>query len=35
LQSLFISIDALVIHLNDRVAVELGIVKGFNSSDGD
>lgn len=35
LQSLFISIDALAIHLNDRVAVELGIVKGFNSSDGD
>jgi len=35
LQSLFISMDALVIHLNDRVAVELGIVKGFNSSDGD
>lgn len=35
LQSLFVSIDALVSHLNDRVAVELGIVKGFNSSDGD
>lgn len=35
LQSLFISIDALVIHLNDTLAVELGIVKGFNSSDGD
>jgi len=35
LQSLFISMDTLVIHLNDRVAVELGIVKGFNSSDGD
>jgi predicted lipoprotein len=35
LQSLFISLDALVIHLNDTLAVELGIVKGFNSSDGD
>jgi len=35
LQSLFISVDTLGIHLNDSVAVELGIVKGFNSSDGD
>lgn len=35
LQSLFISVDALAIYLNDVLAVELGIVKGFNSSDGD
>jgi len=35
LQSLYIDITQLTALVNDRAAVELGIVRGFNSSDGD
>lgn len=35
LQSLYIDITQLVSLINDRAAVELGVVRGFNSSDGD
>ncbi|RBW48414.1 imelysin family protein [Marinobacter sp. F3R11] len=35
LQSLYIDITQLTALVNDEAAVELGIVRGFNSSDGD
>ncbi|WP_298448537.1 imelysin family protein [uncultured Marinobacter sp.] len=35
LQSLYIDITQLTSLVNDRAAVELGVVRGFNSSDGD
>lgn len=35
LQSLYIDVTQLTALVNDRAAVELGVVRGFNSSDGD
>lgn len=35
LQSLYVHISQLTALVNDRAAVELGVVRGFNSSDGD
>lgn len=35
LQSLYIDLAQLTALVNDRAAVELGVVRGFNSSDGD
>jgi len=35
LQSLYIDLTQLTALVNDRAAVELGVVRGFNSSDGD
>ncbi|WP_239985561.1 imelysin family protein [Marinobacter salexigens] len=35
LQSLYIDVTQLTSLVNDRAAVELGVVRGFNSSDGD
>lgn len=35
LQSLYIDVTQLTAMVNDRAAVELGVVRGFNSSDGD
>jgi predicted lipoprotein len=35
LQSLYVDISQLTTLVNDQAAVELGVVRGFNSSDGD
>ena len=35
LQNLYIDVTQLTALVNDRAAVELGVVRGFNSSDGD
>lgn len=35
LQSLYVHVSQLTALVNDRAAVELGVVRGFNSSDGD
>ncbi|MBU2874945.1 imelysin family protein [Marinobacter salexigens] len=35
LQSLYVDLTQLTALVNDRAAVELGVVRGFNSSDGD
>ncbi|MGO1502212.1 MAG: imelysin family protein [Marinobacter sp.] len=35
LQSLYVHVSQLTALMNDRAAVELGVVRGFNSSDGD
>lgn len=35
LQSIYIDVTQLTSLVNDRAAVELGVVRGFNSSDGD
>ena len=35
LQSLYVDISQLAMLVNDRAAVALGVVRGFNSSDGD
>ena len=35
LQSFYIDLNQLTALVNDRAAVELGVVRGFNSSDGD
>lgn len=35
LQSLYVDISQLVTLVNDQAAVKLGVVRGFNSSDGD
>ena len=35
LQGLYVDVSQLVVQVNDQAAVALGVVRGFNSSDGD
>ena len=35
LQGFYVDVSQLVTMINDQAAIELGVVRGFNSSDGD